>query len=424
MRFGDYVEINPKVKLTKKEPYAFVEMKDLEPSVRSVVFQHSKDFSGSGSKFETGDTLLARITPCLENGKTSQYRGHKSPAWGSTEFIVLREIAGKSDSSFIYYFSRSPEFRSHAIQNMIGSSGRQRVPNNAIENFACEFPSLGDQKAIAHVLGSLDDKIELNQKMNQTLEAIAKAIFKSWFVDFDPVRAKAEGRPTGLPPDIGALFPDALVDSEIGKIPKGWEVSVVSDFGSVICGKTPSTQDPENFDGEYPFITIPDMRGNILSLTTDRTVSKKGSLSLKGKMLPTGSICVSCIATSGLVSMTTANSFTNQQINSIVPHTEKDREYLVFSMMTFDELISSAGSGGSVFANLSTGRFKELPILKPSEESVIIFSDIVRPLLKRIELAQREISTLSQLRDTLLPKLISGELRIPHPEKFLEKAGI
>jgi type I restriction enzyme S subunit len=324
------------------------------------------------------------------------------------------------DKHYLYWLLRS--YDTHSLRT---GSAQPQITIADLERYEIEaHESLQDQKAIAHILGTLDDKIELNQNMKQTLEEIAKAIFKSWFVDFDPVRAKAEGRPTGLPPEISDLFPDELVDSEIGEIPNGWEVTIVSGFGNVVCGKTPSTKDPENFGGEFPFITIPDMRGNLISLSTDRSVSDKGASTLKGKMLPAGSICVSCIATPGLVSITTGDSFTNQQINSIVPFSEGDREYLLFSMMTFGDLISSAGSGGSVFANLSTGRFKELPILQANEQTRTVFSKIVRPMLRRIELSQKEISTLSELRDTLLPKLISGELRIPDAEKFLKEAGI
>ena len=323
------------------------------------------------------------------------------------------------DSKWSYYAIKNLD-----VSTLASGSG---VPSLSRDDFYREefrLPPLQHQKAIAHILGTLDDKIELNQKINQTLEEIAKAIFKSWFVDFDPVRAKAEGRPTGLPPEISDLFPDELVGSEIGEIPSGWEVTILSGFGNVVCGKTPSTKDPENFGGEFPFITIPDMRGNLISLSTERSVSEKGASALKGKMLPAGSICVSCIATPGLVSITTGHSFTNQQINSIVPFSEGDREYLLFSMMTFGDLISSAGSGGSVFANLSTGRFKELPILQANEKIRTAFSKIVRSMLQRIELSQKEITTLSELRDTLLPKLISGELRIPDAEKFLEEAGL
>ncbi len=324
-----------------------------------------------------------------------------------------------NDPKFVYYFLKTLDFLSFNSGSVQPSLNR-----NLLYPARVKLPSVQIQKSIAHILGNLDEKIELNQKMNETLEEIAKTIFKSWFVDFDPVRAKMEGRPTGLPGDISELFPDELVDSEIGDIPRGWEISVISDFGNVVCGKTPSTKDPENFDGVYPFITIPDMRGNILSLETDRTISDKGAQLLKGKLLPAGSICVSCIATPGLVCVTTTDSFTNQQINSIVPQVDQHKEYLAFSMMTFGDLISSAGSGGSVFANLSTGRFKELPILRPVEGIVSAFSNIICPILERVGLAQSENSVLSELRDTLLPKLISGELQIPDAEKFLEESGI
>ena len=349
----------------------------------------------------------------------------------TTSRVFLNQRVGKvflrnpesASYEYIYYFL-SQKYVSNLILQQSDGSAQGNISGQQIEQIKLPLPPLKNQKAIAHILGTLDDKIELNQKMNQTLEEIAKAIFKSWFVDFDPVRAKAEGRPTGLPPEISDLFPDELVNSEIGEIPKGWEVAEISAYGRVICGKTPSTKDPENFDGEFPFITIPDMRGNLLSIHTERSLSEKGAASLKGKMLPAGSICVSCIATPGLVSVTTSDSFSNQQINSIVPRNEVDREYLLFSMMTLGDLISSAGSGGSVFANLSTGRFKGLPILKPCKASRNAFSTIVCPMLQRVEISQKEISTLSELRDTLLPKLISGELRIPDAEKFLKEAGI
>ena len=321
-----------------------------------------------------------------------------------------------------YWFRGNQEFLLKSVEYT--GIGAGKLDTDFLKKLTVNLPCLSEQHAIAHIGSCLDQKIELNQKMNQTLEEIAKAIFKSWFVDFDPVRAKAEGRPTGLPPEISDLFPDELVDSEIGEIPKGWEVTIVSDFGKVVCGKTPSTKDPDNFEGEFPFITIPDMRGNLINLSTERSVSKKGATVLKGKLLPAGSICISCIATPGLVSITSCDSFTNQQINSIVPGDDVDKEYLLFSMMTFGDLISSAGSGGSVFANLSTGRFKELPILRANEKLRSAFSRLIRPILQRIELSQKEIYTLSELRDTLLPKLISGELHIPDAEKFLKEAGI
>lgn len=360
------------------------------------------------------------LVTCRGNGcGLVQWSGGRSHVSNNAMAIVLKDACPAS-SKYLYYSLFASKFDDVTT----GSAQPQITMGHLNKKEIFWHSDASERNSIAHILGTLDDKIELNQKMNETLEDIAKAIFKSWFVDFDPVRAKAEGRPTGLSAEISDLFPATFEDSEIGEIPAGWQVSVVSSFGSVVCGKTPSTKDPENFDGAYPFITIPDMRGNILSLETDRTVSEKGSKALKGKMLPPGSVCVSCIATPGLVCVTTKKSFTNQQINSIVPHVDAHKEYLAFSMMTFGELISSAGSGGSVFANLSTGRFKDLPILRPRERIVGHFSEIIRPILERIELAQKEILVLTELRDTLLPKLISGELRIPDAEKLLEEAGV
>ena len=414
--FGDHEY--PVVKIANIKP-PFVDLTSCQ-KISSLCLAKNK--RASNFELSKGDILIAMT------GATAGKIGRVPE---TTSRVFLNQRVGKvflqdTESAcydYIYYVLSQRHISNLILQQSDGSA-QGNISGQQIEQIELPLPSLKDQKAIAHILGTLDDKIELNQKMNHTLEEIAKAIFKSWFVDFDPVRAKAEGRPTGLPPEISDLFPDELVDSEIGEIPKGWEVVIVGDFGKVVCGKTPSTKDPENFDGQFPFITIPDMREGLLSISTDRSVSEKGATTLKGKMLPPGSICVSCIATPGIVSMTMSDSFTNQQINSIVPKNETDREYLLFSMKTLGDLISSAGSGGSVFANLSTGRFKELPVLQASQKLRDAYSLIIRPILQRIESSEKEIEVLTDLRDTLLPKLISGELRIPDAEKFLEEAGI
>ncbi|MEA1893786.1 MAG: restriction endonuclease subunit S [Euryarchaeota archaeon] len=198
-------------------------------------------FKGSGSRFQNGDTLLARITPCLENGKTAHvnFLEDGEIAHGSTEFIVLSGIEGMTDNLFVYYLTRSPEFRDFAIVRMEGSSGRQRVPAPTLKRFTFACPPLPEQRAIAHILGSLDDKIELNRRMNETLEAMAQAIFKSWLVDFDPVRAKTEGRDTGLPKEIADLFPDSFEESELGAMPEGWKQSTIRDEFDITMGQSP-----------------------------------------------------------------------------------------------------------------------------------------------------------------------------------------
>ena len=193
---------------------------------RNAYSAEEREFKGNGSRFQNGDTLMARITPCLENGKIARYDAPeaKSKAYGSTEFIVIRGRPNVSDSDFAYCLTQWEEVRNYAISQMTGTSGRQRVPVDSLDHLIVPLPPLPEQRAIAHILGSLDDKIELNRRMNATLQAMAQALFKSWFVDFDPVRAKMEGRDTGLPPDVAALFPDRLVESELGEIPEGWEV--------------------------------------------------------------------------------------------------------------------------------------------------------------------------------------------------------
>lgn len=426
MRFGEFVDINPKIKLKKGSSYPFVEMKDLEPSIRSVFSNYDKEFSGSGSKFESGDTLLARITPCLENGKTSQFKGHSSPAWGSTEFIVLRGIPDKSDNSFIYYFSRSPEFRSHAIQNMVGSSGRQRVPNDAIEKYECEFPPLSDQKAIAHILGTLDDKIELNQKMNQTLEDIAKAIFKSWFVDFDPVRAKAEGRPTGLPPEISDLFPDELMDSEIGEVPKGWKVKTISDLADCLGGATPSTKNPEFWEGGHHTWTSPKDLSDSKSihlLKTDRKITEAGLKKISSGLLPIGTVLLSSRAPVGYLALTTEPTAINQGYIALKPKSGISNYFLLhWCESNLDEIKNRAS--GTTFAEISKAAFRPIPAIEPSDLVMQKFHEFMAPIYERVLVSSKEMETLAELRDTLLPKLISGELRMPDAEKFLEEAGI
>ena len=274
------------------------------------------------------------------------------------------------------------------------------------------FPPLKEQKAIADVLGSLDDKIEHNRRTIEKLEAMGKGLFQSWFVDFDPVRAKAAGHPTELPDAISTLFPNELVSSQLGDIPKGWDVAVIANFGQVICGKTPPTKKVENFGGDYPFITIPDMRQGLVSVNAERTISEVGAKVLEGKLLPAGSVCVSCIATPGLVTLTSRKSFTNQQINSIVPAKSIYREFILFAMIQMGDLIGAVGSGGSVFANMNTGKFKELPLLKPIDEVLSAFSDMCNPTIKKFLSLQKEIDVLMKLRDTLLPELMSGELRV------------
>lgn len=183
-KLSNIIQFNPTERLAKGTVAKKVPMEYLQPFTRAISDYETAEYSG-GSKFRNGDTLMARITPCLENGKTAYVSilDDGEVGFGSTEYIVFRNIEGVTDSKFVYYFVTSPWFREIAIKSMVGSSGRQRVQQSVLENLEVNLPPLEEQRRIAGILGSLDDKIELNRRINANLEAQAQALFRSWFVD-------------------------------------------------------------------------------------------------------------------------------------------------------------------------------------------------------------------------------------------------
>ena len=197
VELSDVASINPRRRVQKSELAPFVEMAALPTNGRDIPASslQTRIAKGSGSHFQNGDTLLARITPCLENGKTAQVSGlpDGTVGEGSTEFVVLCGI-DPADNDFIYYVCRSPDFRDFAIARMEGTSGRQRVAWRSIAGYQMILPPAVVRRESAALLAALDDRIQSLREINDTLESIAQALFKSWFVDFDPVRAKAEGR--------------------------------------------------------------------------------------------------------------------------------------------------------------------------------------------------------------------------------------
>lgn len=178
--FSDAVTINPSISLKRGKSYPFVDMASLQPGIRYVNAIEQRKFKGGGSRFEPGDTLMARITPCLENGKIARFCGQANTvAHGSTEFIVIRGRESVCNTDLAYYLSVSDEVRYYAIGQMTGTSGRQRVPITSLDHLLIRLPPIDEQERIAEILGSLDDKIEVNRHMNRTLEAMARAIFKA-----------------------------------------------------------------------------------------------------------------------------------------------------------------------------------------------------------------------------------------------------
>ena len=428
--FTEAVEVNPSVPLKRGKIYPFVDMKAVESSRRGASESESREFKSGGARFMPFDTLMARITPCLENGKIARYipsEGVGGPAFGSTEFIVIRGREGVTDNDYAYYLTKWEEFRQFAISQMTGSSGRQRVPADSLAKFLAPAPeSLSEQRAIAHILGSLDDKIELNQQMAQTLESIARAIFKSWFVDFDPVKAKMEGKqPEGMTEEIAALFPERLVDSELGMIPEGWDIATMQDLGTIKGGATPSTKNPDYWEGgTNHWITPKDMSNldSIVVLDTSRKITDSGMQRISSRQLPAGTVLMSSRAPVGYLAISAIPISINQGFIAIVCNKSIPNSYVLYLLESNMDKIKMS-SGGSTFSEISKRNFRPIKILLPNKDLLVKFNEIIEPIVDKMTRLQREVTTLSSLRDALLPKLISGELRIKDFERFLGKVA-
>lgn len=295
----------------------------------------------------------------------------------------------------VYYFhTREGQYKILANASQVGVPALARA-TSTFRLIDIKLPPLDDQRRIASILSSLDRKIELNNKINADLEEMAQAIFKNWFVDFEPFK--------------GGKF----VDSELGMIPEGWKVGCLGDMGAVVCGKTPSKSNSNYYGGDIPFIKIPDMHGNVFVENSEDRLTEEGSLSQIKKLIPPYSLMVSCIATVGLVSINTKPSHTNQQINTVIPHNKSALFYLYQHIKNNEEFLKNMGRGGTTTLNVNTKSFSNIRLLIPSEIALEQFHGIVEGLFKKIEQNLHESRTLSLLRDTLLPRLMSGELEVP-----------
>ena len=440
MPFSEAVIVNPRVRLERGTVHPFVDMASVRPDSRNVYSPEDREFRGGGSRFQSGDVLMARITPCLENGKIARYvaPGPELKAHGSTEFIIVRGRPNVTDNDFVYYLTRWDTVRDYAIGQMTGTSGRQRVPTDSLDHLITPIPPLPEQRAIAHVLGTLDDRIELNRQMNETLEEMARALFKSWFVDFEPVRAKMEGRwrrgqsLPGMPAKLYDLFPDGMVSSELGEIPAGWEVKA---FGTllddVIGGDWGKEAPDEKNTAPVSIIRGTDLpslsAGGIGSVPLRYTTKKKA----ERRRLESGDIVIEVsggsptqpTGRSMLITQDVLDRFQGTVVcasfcRRFRPHGWRealfasrhlDVIYAIGKMWYYQ--LQSTG-----IANFQTKRFlQEESLVWPRDDLLDKFTEIVGPIVH--VMARNESITLVALRDALLPKLISGELQVTHRRK-------
>lgn len=327
------------------------------------------------------------------------------PARVNQHVSIIRAKTGILNPHYLMYYLLNEPVKKYLLSLAGNGATRQALTKGMIENIELKLPEKEYQDKAASILLSLDRKIALNNQINKALEDMAQAIFKRWFIDFEFL--DENGQPY-------KSSGGDMVDSEMGPIPKGWKVKVISDISNeIICGKTPPTSNKEYYGGDIPFITIPDMHNKVFITSTERYLSDVGAKSQNNKTLPPFSICVSCIATPGLVIMTTSPSQTNQQINSVICNNSMSHYYLYYYFINISDKIKNLGMGGSATLNLNKTQFSKIKVLVPSDITLWEYHNKVTSNFNAILLLQRQTETLVKIRDSLLPKLMSGEIKVP-----------
>jgi len=376
-KLSEFVDMNPRVNLKKGESYSFVEMKDLNPSNKIVQPSGFKEYK-NGTKFQNNDILFARITPCLENGKICMVKGLRNNlGFGSTEFIVLRGKTGVSENEYVYYLSRSSEVREGAIQVMTGTSGRQRVERSGFENIEILAPkSLKEQSRISEILTSLDTKIELNLQMNRTLESIAQTIFKEWFIDF--------------------RFPGFNGDMVEG-LPRGWSLFDLGDVSTLIAGgdKPESVTDLPDEKNTVPIYSNGITNDGLYGYTDRSRINEE-------------SVTVSARGTIGFVCLRNQPYVPIVRLIAVVPNIKYITSKFLYLWLKNQKITGT----GTTQQQLTVPDFKRSKILIPRFEIMTEFTILMDSIFDKIDSNVTQNKMLIKIRDNLLPKLISGKIKV------------
>ena len=358
--------------------------------------------------------------------------------WPHNTALYVTDFLG-NDELFTFHLLKTIDFSSYN-----SGSAQPSLNRNHIYLIPVKIPPLPEQKAIAHILGSLDDKIELNRRMNATLEGMVQALFKSWFVDFDPVIDNALAAGNLIPEELAeraevrrqALadgtanreaakqFPAAFqLSEEMGWIPEGWVVSTIGDEVTAVGGGTPSTANALFWNGTHPFCTPKDMSSlsSLVLSDTERHLTDVGANKISSGILPEGTLLMSSRAPIGYLAISEKPATVNQGIIALVKNDTYQPMFLLSWLRSNMEKIIERANG-STFLEISKKNFKPIPFLRPSEKVLTLFNIPANSIHRKIVNCVSNTNYLTNLRDTLLPKLISGELRIPAAEKLTEEA--
>ena len=331
--------------------------------------------------------------------------------WPLNTTLYVRDFKG-NDPRFISYFLRTLDFFAYSDKAAVPGLNRNHLHQEIVS-----VPPLDEQRAISHVLGALDDKIELNRRMNETLEAMARALFQSWFVDFEPVRAKMEGRwrpgesLPGLPAHLHPLFPDRLVPSELGDIPEGWEASTIGQHLTTLLGGTPARSEPRYWGGAIPWINSGAVNASRI-LAPSEFITEEGLAESAAKMLPVRTTVIAITgATLGQVSLTEIETAANQSVVGVLSSRAIPGEYVYgWVEERIAELVALQTGGAQQHVN--KGNVNELLLMVPAPGALRAYIHLVRPIFDEIALNHRKSFTLAAQRDGLLPRLVAGELHV------------
>jgi type I restriction enzyme S subunit len=359
---------------------------------------------------KAGDVLITTEAPL---GEVAQLDGRRVAL--AQRLIALRGKPGIVDNTFLKFLLQSAPIQDALRARSTGTTV-SGISQAELRKLQLRLPPIQEQCAIGQVLAALDEKIELNRKMSETLEAIARALFKSWFVDFDPVRAKTENRDPGLPAHIAKLFPRSFEDSGLGLIPTGWRISKLVDAcENIFSGGTPSTTVQSYWGGGIPWLSSGETRQKFV-LETERTVSQLGVEQSSTRFARAGATVIASAGqgnTRGQTSMLMLDAYVNQSVVALLPHPQRSTDlHLFFDLERRYEEFRRISDGHSSRGSLTTKLLASVPLVQPPFELVCAFDTILRPVIERITCALRESNSLNSLRDALLPRLISGELRV------------
>ena len=370
-----------------------------------------------------GDAVVT--TKGNSTGRTTYVTPSMPPFVYSPHLSYWRSLdSSRVEGGFLRYWSKGPQFTDQLAGMKASTDMAPYLSLIDQKRLGVTLPPIDEQRAIAHILGTLDDKIDLNRRMSETLEAMARALFKSWFVDFDPVRAKAEGRDPGLPMPIADLFPARFVNSEVGEIPDGWAIKSVGDLADVVGGTTPSTKEPSYWEGgTHAWATPKDLSALSVPvlLDTERRITDAGLAQVGSGLLPRGTVLLSSRAPIGYLAVAELPVAINQGFIAMVPKAGTSNLFLLlWAGVAHEDIVSRAN--GSTFLEISKANFRPIPVVAPSAQLMLSFERLARSTYGRIVECDRESRTLAAARDTLLPKLVSGELRLKNADRLAARS--